>query len=84
LKGKSIAMSTPTDSDKVEPVFSAAEATIETRTSNNNSEQWKASKQIKMILGCLSVVSIVVAIDATILVSALPVGFILSYCGFIC
>jgi hypothetical protein len=68
-------MSTPTGPEKVEPEFSASSGTIETRPSNHTPERWKASKQIKMILACLSLVSLVVAIDATILVSALPVSF---------
>src|SRR5579871_1776657 len=69
---KSITMSKSTNLDNVEPIFSAANGAIDMESNNQNSEQWKASKQIKMILGCLSVVSLVVAIDATILVSALP------------
>lgn len=35
---------------------------------------WTATTQIKLILICLSIVSIVVALDATILVAALPVS----------
>lgn len=35
---------------------------------------WKATMQIKLILVCLAIVSIVVALDATILVAALPVS----------
>ncbi|KAH7304000.1 putative efflux pump antibiotic resistance protein [Rhexocercosporidium sp. MPI-PUGE-AT-0058] len=35
-------------------------------------DNWKATTQIKLILICLAIVSIVVALDATILVAALP------------
>lgn len=35
---------------------------------------WTATTQIKLILICLSIISIVVALDATILVAALPVS----------
>lgn len=40
---------------------------------------WTATTQIKLILVCLAIVSIVVALDATILVAALPVSI-----GFLC
>lgn len=35
---------------------------------------WTATTQIKLILICLAIVSLVVALDATILVAALPVS----------
>jgi hypothetical protein len=35
---------------------------------------WKATTQIQLILICLAIVSIVVALDATILVATLPVS----------
>lgn len=37
-------------------------------------EDWKATTQIKMTLVCLAIVSLAVALDATILVTALPVS----------
>lgn len=36
--------------------------------------EWKATTQVKLIIGCLAAVSLVVALDATILVTALPVS----------
>jgi len=73
-------VSTPTNPDSGEPLFLhiPADGTIETRSSDNISGQWRATKQIKMILGCLSIVSLMVAIDATILVSALPVSLAMT------
>lgn len=41
-------------------------------------DNWKATTQIKLILICLAIVSIVVALDATILVAALPVSDVVS------
>ncbi|KAF2195932.1 MFS general substrate transporter [Zopfia rhizophila CBS 207.26] len=55
------------------PLTSSRARTSPLRHESNEHGEWKASLQIKMILVCLSIVSLVVAIDATILVPALPV-----------
>ena len=51
----------------------AEETTIASDASQCDGD-WKATNQIKWIVTCLSTVSIVVALDATILVAALPVS----------
>jgi len=56
-----------------EPTFSASDET-KTNPSDHNPEKWRASKQVKMIMACLFLVCLIVAIDASILVPALPVG----------
>jgi hypothetical protein len=71
----SATMSTPTNPNTSAAAFSSSDGAIKQKSSDQNPERWRASKQIKMILACLSLVSFVVAIDATILVPALPVSF---------
>jgi hypothetical protein len=42
--------------------------------SEDEFENWKAGRQQLMILGCLAIVSLVVALDGTVLVPVLPVS----------
>lgn len=42
--------------------------------------EWKATKQVKLVVAAISFVALVVALDATILISALPVSRLPCFC----
>jgi len=56
-------------------VQSNAEEKVDTHASVSTTEQWKPTKQIYIITLCIGLIQFVVALDATILVTALPVGY---------
>lgn len=45
---------------------------------------WKPKREEWLVVGCLSLVSLVVSLDATILVTALPVWPFTIFCHHIC
>jgi hypothetical protein len=45
---------------------------------------WKPKREEWLVVGCLSLVSLVVSLDATILVTALPVCRFTTLCPHIC
>jgi len=57
------------------PVGTRVESNAITATTQSpQQEEWKAGKQEWLIVLCLGIVSLMVALDATIVVPALPVG----------